>query len=175
MPELMPERLPFEIDERIDPSLVTANAGVPLVIELFRQVGAAQVVNGQVHIQQPQRGLTSVQLVETLVALWAAGGTAARISRRCARMPRWPPCWATRCPPPRRCATSWRRFMSRSFRCCALARRRPCRRSPHPWRAWEPRTDACSPPCSGSAAADRHAGCGCDDSGSPQAHGDGGL
>ena len=58
MPELMPERLPFEIDERFDPSLVTAHAGVPLVIELFRQVGAAQVVNGQVHIKQRQRGLT---------------------------------------------------------------------------------------------------------------------
>src|SRR5690606_6524166 len=56
------------------PSLVTAHAGVPLVIELFRRVGAAQVIHAEVRIKQRQRGLTSAQLVETLVALWAAGG-----------------------------------------------------------------------------------------------------
>ena len=67
-------RLPFEIDHRIDPGLITAHAGVPLVIELFRRVGAAQVVNAQVRIKQRQRGLTPAQLVETLIALWAAGG-----------------------------------------------------------------------------------------------------
>ena len=67
-------QLPFDIDDRIDPSLITAHAGVPLVIELFRRVGAAQVVNGQVRIKQRQRGLTPAQLVETLIALWAAGG-----------------------------------------------------------------------------------------------------
>lgn len=33
-------RLPFDIDDQIDPTLVTAHAGVPLVIELFRHVGA---------------------------------------------------------------------------------------------------------------------------------------
>ena len=75
MPELLPsEQLPFEIDDRIDPRLVTAHAGVPLVIELFRRVGAAQVVNEQVRIKQRQRGLTPAQLAETLIALWAAGG-----------------------------------------------------------------------------------------------------
>lgn len=67
-------RLPFEIDDRIDPRLVTAHAGVPLVIELFRRVGAAQVVDEQVRIKQRQRGVTSAQWVETLIALWAAGG-----------------------------------------------------------------------------------------------------
>lgn len=76
----MPERssecspLPFEIDHRIDPGLVTAHAGVPLVLELFRRVGAAQVINDQVRIKQRQRGLTASQLVETLIALWVAGG-----------------------------------------------------------------------------------------------------
>lgn len=74
MSEQMPEPLPFEIDERIDPALITAHAGVPLVIEVFRRVGAAQVVNDQVRLKQRQRGLTPAQLVETLVALWAAGG-----------------------------------------------------------------------------------------------------
>lgn len=67
-------RLPFDIDDQIDPTLITAHAGVPLVIELFRRVGAAQVVNEQVRIKQRQRGLTPAQLVETLLALWVAGG-----------------------------------------------------------------------------------------------------
>ena len=35
-------RLPFEIDDTIDPTLVTGRAGVPLVIELFRQLGVAR-------------------------------------------------------------------------------------------------------------------------------------
>jgi hypothetical protein len=67
-------QLPFEIEDRIDPGLITAHAGVPLVIELFRRVGAAQVVNAQVRIKQRQRGLTPAQLMETLIALWVAGG-----------------------------------------------------------------------------------------------------
>jgi hypothetical protein len=76
MPETpsLPVRLPFEIDDQIDPTLITAHAGVPLVIELFRRVGAAQVINEQVRIKQRQRGLTAAQLVETLIALWTAGG-----------------------------------------------------------------------------------------------------
>lgn len=74
MSELSSERLPFEIDDRIDPRLVTPHAGVPLVIELFRRVGAAQVINAQVRRKQRPRGLTSAQLVETLIALWTAGG-----------------------------------------------------------------------------------------------------
>jgi hypothetical protein len=67
-------RLPFDIDDQIDPTLLTAHAGVPLVMELFRRLGAAQIVNEQVRIKQRQRGLTPAQLVETLIALWAAGG-----------------------------------------------------------------------------------------------------
>ncbi len=76
MPE-MPSanvRLPFDIDDQIDPTLITAHAGVPLVIELFRRVGAAQIVNEQVRIKRRQRGVTPAQLVETLIALWVAGG-----------------------------------------------------------------------------------------------------
>ena len=40
-------QLPFDTDDRIDPTLITAHAGVPLVIELFRRVGAAQVINDE--------------------------------------------------------------------------------------------------------------------------------
>lgn len=73
-PPTLPARLPFEIDAQIDPTLITAHAGVPLVIELFRRLGAGQVVNEQVRIKQRQRGLLPAQLVETLIALWVAGG-----------------------------------------------------------------------------------------------------
>ena len=70
----MPSRLPFEIDDAIDPTLVTGRAGVPLVIELFRQLGVAATIDAQVAVKQRQRGLLPSQLVESLVALWVSGG-----------------------------------------------------------------------------------------------------
>ena len=73
----MPEdarRLPFEIDATIDPTLVTGRAGVPLVIELFRQLGVAATIDAALQIKQRQRGLRPSQLVESLIALWVAGG-----------------------------------------------------------------------------------------------------
>ena len=48
----LPTQLPFDIDDQIDPALITAHAGVPLVIELFRRLGVAQVLNEQVRIKQ---------------------------------------------------------------------------------------------------------------------------
>jgi hypothetical protein len=73
MPTKTP-RLPFEIDDAIDPTLVTGRAGVPLVIELFRQLGVAAAVDAHVPIKQRQRGLLPSQLVESLIALWTSGG-----------------------------------------------------------------------------------------------------
>jgi hypothetical protein len=73
MPTKTP-RLPFEIDDTIDPTLVTGRAGVPLVIELFRQLGVAVAVDAHVPIKQRQRGLLPSQLVESLIALWTSGG-----------------------------------------------------------------------------------------------------
>jgi hypothetical protein len=67
-------RLPFEIDETIDPALVTGRAGVPLVIELFRQLGVAATIEAEVAVKQRQRGLPPAQLVESLIALWTSGG-----------------------------------------------------------------------------------------------------
>jgi hypothetical protein len=67
-------RLPFEIDDAIDPTLVTGRAGVPLAIELFRQLGVAGTIDAQVAVKQRQRGLRPSQLVESLIALWVAGG-----------------------------------------------------------------------------------------------------
>ena len=73
MPET-PSRLPFEIDDALDPTLVTGRAGVPLVIELFRQLGVAQAIDTHVPVKQRQRGLRPSQLVESLIALWVSGG-----------------------------------------------------------------------------------------------------
>ena len=73
MPQDTP-RLPFEIDDAIDPTLVTGRAGVPLVIELFRQLGVATTIDAQVVVKQRQRGLQPSQLVESLIALWVSGG-----------------------------------------------------------------------------------------------------
>jgi hypothetical protein len=73
MPDPSP-RLPFEIDDTIDPTLVTGRAGVPLVIELFRQLGVAQTIDAEVAVKQRKRGLSPSQLVESLVALWVSGG-----------------------------------------------------------------------------------------------------
>ena len=73
MPDTSP-RLPFEIDDAIDPTLVTGRAGVPLVIELFRQLGVAATIDTQVGVKQRQRGLKPSQLVESLMALWRSGG-----------------------------------------------------------------------------------------------------
>lgn len=73
MPQETP-RLPFEIDDTIDPTLVTGRAGVPLVIELFRQLGVAATIDAEVAVKQRQRGLPPAQLVESLIALWTSGG-----------------------------------------------------------------------------------------------------
>ena len=72
MPDLSP-RLPFEIAEAVDPSLVTGRAGVPLVIELFRQLGVAAMVDAEVAVKRRQCNLPPSQLIESLIALWASG------------------------------------------------------------------------------------------------------
>jgi hypothetical protein len=72
-PQSLPARLLFEIDNRIEPTPITSHAGVPLVIELFRHMGAEQVVNDQVLIKQQHPGLVPAQLFEARIALLAAG------------------------------------------------------------------------------------------------------
>lgn len=67
-------RLDFELDERIEESLITGHAGVPLVIELFRASGAAVEMDNQVQVKQRSRGLSASQTAESLFALWSAGG-----------------------------------------------------------------------------------------------------
>lgn len=73
MPQETP-RLPFEIDDAIDPTLVTGWAGFPLVIKLFRQLGVAQANATHVAVKLRQRGLPPSALVESLITLWVRGG-----------------------------------------------------------------------------------------------------
>ena len=74
------KRLPFEIDSEVDGSLLTAHAGVPLLVELYRSSGTAAVVEERMGIKERERGLKTSELVESLVALWAeAGGLTRRI------------------------------------------------------------------------------------------------
>lgn len=67
-------RLPFELDDRIDDSLVTAHAGVPLVVELFRSSGGASVMDQAVSVKKRRRGLSPSEMAECFFALWSAGG-----------------------------------------------------------------------------------------------------
>jgi hypothetical protein len=67
-------RLPFELHDKLDESLVTPYAGVPLVMQLFRISGAADVVDAKATVKKRRRGLTSAEMAEGLFALWAVGG-----------------------------------------------------------------------------------------------------
>lgn len=67
-------RLNFEIDSTLEPSLVTARAGIPGLIEVFRLTGTAAAVDAGVKVKTRQRGLSPSQMVESFLALWAAGG-----------------------------------------------------------------------------------------------------
>ena len=71
---MTPSRLPFELDAGIDESLVTARAGVPLVVELFRVSGAAGVMDARASRKRRRRGLSASAMAEGLFALWTAGG-----------------------------------------------------------------------------------------------------
>lgn len=70
----MTGRLNFEIDTELEPGLVTARAGVPSLIEVFRLSGAAAVADRSVKIKSRKRGLSASEMAESFFALWAAGG-----------------------------------------------------------------------------------------------------
>ena len=70
----MGRRLSFEIDTALETSLVTPRAGIPSLIEVFRQTGAAAVVDAKVYVKARKRGLSASQMTESFFALWAAGG-----------------------------------------------------------------------------------------------------
>lgn len=70
----MSGRLNFEIDTELEASLVTARAGIPSLIEAFRLTGTAAVIDAKVKVKTRKRGLSASQMVESLLAMWAAGG-----------------------------------------------------------------------------------------------------
>jgi hypothetical protein len=70
----MSGRLNFEIDTELEPSLVTARAGIPSLIEVFRLTGAAAAVDRGVKVKARKRGLSASEMTESFFALWAAGG-----------------------------------------------------------------------------------------------------
>jgi hypothetical protein len=73
----MPEtssRLPFEIDDTIDPALVISRVGVPLVSDHFRYLGVAQAIDTHITVKQRQRGLPASELVESFIAPWVSDG-----------------------------------------------------------------------------------------------------
>ena len=67
-------RLNFEIDTELETSLVTPHAGVASLIEAFRMTGAAAVIDRSIKIKTRKRGLMASEMVESHLALWAAGG-----------------------------------------------------------------------------------------------------
>jgi len=175
MPDASP-RLPFEIDDTIDPTLVTGRAGVPLVIELFRQLGVAQTINAEVAVKQRQRGLPPSELVESLIVLWASGGD------RCQdlTMLREDQALATLLGHPLPAATTMRDFLE-AFHVAAgplwaagPAATIPVEPAP-PGRARARQSHPDRGPPTGGASADRHPRCGRHPRGEPQGRGDRGL
>jgi len=70
----MAARLDFEIDSELESGLITGHAGVPGLIEVFRQTGTAAVIDREIQLKSRRRGLSPSQTAESLLALWAAGG-----------------------------------------------------------------------------------------------------
>jgi len=70
----MAARLDFEIDSELESGLITGHAGVPGLIEVFRQTGTAAVIDREIQLKSRRRGLSPSETAESLLALWAAGG-----------------------------------------------------------------------------------------------------
>jgi hypothetical protein len=70
----MAQRLDFEIDVELEPGLITGHAGIPGLIEAFRQTGTAAVIDREVKLKSRKRGLSASEMAESLLAMWAAGG-----------------------------------------------------------------------------------------------------
>ena len=67
----MADRLDFEIDVELEAGLITGHAGVP---EAFSPTGTAAVIDREITLKHRKRGLSASETVESLLAMWAAGG-----------------------------------------------------------------------------------------------------
>jgi hypothetical protein len=52
----MTDRLDFEIDVELETGLITGHAGVPGLIEAFRQTGTAAVIEREIRLKSRKRG-----------------------------------------------------------------------------------------------------------------------
>ena len=69
----MAQRLDFEIDVALETGLITGHAGIPGLIEVFRQTGTA-VIDREVKLKSRKWGLSASEMVESLLAMRARGG-----------------------------------------------------------------------------------------------------
>jgi hypothetical protein len=70
----MAARLDFEVDTELETGLITGYAGVPGLIEAFRQTGTAAVIDREITFKSRKRGLSAAEMAESLLAMWATGG-----------------------------------------------------------------------------------------------------
>jgi len=66
--------LPFTIDEQPLRERLTARAGLPLMVEMFRSLGLSAVVGSEIRLKERNRGFTEAEMVEEHMVLLAAGG-----------------------------------------------------------------------------------------------------
>jgi hypothetical protein len=66
--------LPFTIDEQPLKERLTARAGLPLIVEMFRSLGLPAVVGAEVRLKERNRGFTEAEMVEEYVMMLVAGG-----------------------------------------------------------------------------------------------------
>src|SRR5271166_6413728 len=59
------DRLDFEIDVELETGLITGHAGVPGLIEAFRQTGTAAVIDREIKLKHRKRGLSASEMVES--------------------------------------------------------------------------------------------------------------
>jgi hypothetical protein len=88
----MATRLDFEIDSELEMGLITGHAGVPGLIEAFRQTGTAAVIDRGIQLKSRKRGLSAAAMVESLLSLWAAGGERAEDLDQFRQTRRWRYC-----------------------------------------------------------------------------------
>src|SRR5438132_13093031 len=60
----MADRLGIELDVELETGLITGHAGVPGLIDAFRQTGTAAVIDREIKLKRRKRGLSTSEMVE---------------------------------------------------------------------------------------------------------------